>query len=180
MKFAVPCNEADIIIVVVSCLSELFHVSVLLLSVNQHIEWLTIICFSQCEELKYSESDSMAYECLWHLQLWTMYCESLAALSFTDTDSYVNAHQTVMDFWGRVTPGILQLLSHSKVVRLFSCYDTVKTCCLSQQIYSHDTDRLWCWQWFIRVQSCAVHRTDCDILLTLALTLTWTQLGMTQ
>jgi len=117
MKFAVPCNEADIIIVVVSCLSELFHVSVLLLSVNQHIEWLTIICFSQCEELKYSESDSMAYECLWHLQLWTMYCESLAALSFTDTDSYVNAHQTVMDFWGRVTPGILQLLSHSKVVR---------------------------------------------------------------
>jgi len=58
------------------------------------------------------------------VQLWTMYCESLAALSFTDTESYVNAHQTVMDFWGRVTPGILQLLSHSKVVCLFCCYDT--------------------------------------------------------
>jgi len=50
-------------------------------------------------------------------QLWTMYCESLAAMRFTDSESYVNAHQTVMDFWGRVTPGILQLLSHSKVVR---------------------------------------------------------------
>ena len=52
------------------------------------------------------------------VQLWTMYCESLAALSFTVTESYVSAHQTVMDFWGRVTPGILQLLSHSKVVCL--------------------------------------------------------------
>ena len=57
-----------------------------------------------------------------------MYCESLAALSFTDTESYVTAHQTIMDFWGRVTPGILQLLSHSKVVgvtiRVFYCYST--------------------------------------------------------
>ena len=57
--------------------------------------------------------------CVTRVQLWTMYCESLAALSFTVTESYVNAHQTVMDFWGRVTPGILQLLSHSKVVCLF-------------------------------------------------------------
>jgi len=48
-----------------------------------------------------------------------MYCESIAALSFTDTESYINAHQTIMDFWGRVTPGILQLLSHSKVVCSF-------------------------------------------------------------
>jgi hypothetical protein len=50
-------------------------------------------------------------------QLWTMYCEALAAMSNVATsESFVVAHQTVMDFWGRVTPGVLQLLSHSKVL----------------------------------------------------------------
>ena len=48
-----------------------------------------------------------------------MYCESFAALSSPLADSYTTAHGTVMDFWARVTPGILQLLSHSKVVSLF-------------------------------------------------------------
>ena len=74
-----------------------------------YCEWLCVTCVQlwtmYCEWL-----------CVTRVQLWTMYCESLAALSFTVTESYVNAHQTVMDFWGRVTPGILQLLSHSKVV----------------------------------------------------------------
>ena len=56
-----------------------------------------------------------------------MYCESYAEQQTVDSDSYITAHTTVMDFWGRVTPGILQLMSHSKVVSvtlaLKSCYD---------------------------------------------------------
>jgi len=50
------------------------------------------------------------------VQLWTMYCESHAAQQTPDSESFLASHATVMDFWGRVTPGILQLLSHSKVV----------------------------------------------------------------
>ncbi|XP_052767692.1 protein unc-79 homolog [Mya arenaria] len=49
-------------------------------------------------------------------QLWTMYCESIAAMYNSTSENYVAASSTVMDFWARVTPGILQLLSHSKVL----------------------------------------------------------------
>ncbi|CAD5115352.1 DgyrCDS4332 [Dimorphilus gyrociliatus] len=43
-------------------------------------------------------------------QLWTVYCE---CSSTPEQDQ--ESHTTIMDFWGRVTPGALQLLSHSKV-----------------------------------------------------------------
>lgn len=44
-------------------------------------------------------------------QLWTVYCERAATYSST------TAFAHLVDFWARVTPAILQLLSHSKVVR---------------------------------------------------------------
>ncbi|XP_046579791.1 LOW QUALITY PROTEIN: protein unc-79 homolog [Haliotis rubra] len=47
-------------------------------------------------------------------QLWTMYCESAAALHPQNSEQYQSASAHIMDFWARVTPGILQLLSHSK------------------------------------------------------------------
>ncbi|XP_064622108.1 protein unc-79 homolog isoform X4 [Lineus longissimus] len=47
-------------------------------------------------------------------QLWTMYCET-AANHNPHSEASSAALYTVMDFWGRVTPGVLQLLSHSKV-----------------------------------------------------------------
>ena len=50
------------------------------------------------------------------LQLWTIYCETFAVFSTPGSETHVQAHATIMDFWGRVTPGVLQLLSHSKVV----------------------------------------------------------------
>ena len=50
-------------------------------------------------------------------QLWTMYCETFANINAASSDMYNIAHTTIMDFWGRVTPGVLQLLSHSKMVR---------------------------------------------------------------
>ncbi|ESO85360.1 hypothetical protein LOTGIDRAFT_154853 [Lottia gigantea] len=49
-------------------------------------------------------------------QLWTMYCESAAAMHPQNSEQYDTASAMVMDFWARVTPGILQLLSHSKVL----------------------------------------------------------------
>lgn len=44
-------------------------------------------------------------------QLWTMYCEQVNRGH--DPEALV----AIMDFWARITPGILHLLSHSKVVR---------------------------------------------------------------
>ena len=62
-----------------------------------------------------------------------MYCESAAAQYNSSSEQHMTASINVMDFWARVTPGILQLLSHSKVVGKFlkpfiiqlvkNCYD---------------------------------------------------------
>ncbi|KAF7637463.1 hypothetical protein Mgra_00002982 [Meloidogyne graminicola] len=47
-------------------------------------------------------------------QLWTIYCEQTASLSRSE-DMVTRTMQQLLDFWARVTPAILQLLSHSKV-----------------------------------------------------------------
>lgn len=52
-------------------------------------------------------------------QVWTMYCESYAALNSPQSETYTLAHTTIMDFWARATPGVLQLLSTSKVVSVW-------------------------------------------------------------
>ncbi|XP_070180605.1 protein unc-79 homolog isoform X2 [Littorina saxatilis] len=49
-------------------------------------------------------------------QLWTMYCESAAAMHAPSSEQHQTDMAMIMDFWARVTPGILQLLSHSKVL----------------------------------------------------------------
>nr|KAG5704260.1 hypothetical protein BaRGS_012548 [Batillaria attramentaria] len=49
-------------------------------------------------------------------QLWTLYCESAAAMHAPSTQQHQLDMAMIMDFWARVTPGILQLLSHSKVL----------------------------------------------------------------
>lgn len=49
-------------------------------------------------------------------QLWTMYCEQLAALNNPSGEYHHAASLTISDFWAKVTPGILQLLAHSKVL----------------------------------------------------------------
>ncbi|OUC42974.1 hypothetical protein D917_10138 [Trichinella nativa] len=48
-------------------------------------------------------------------QLWTVYCEE-AVLHALDDSVKEDAMASVMDFWSRITPAILQLLSHSKVL----------------------------------------------------------------
>ncbi|XP_041469783.1 protein unc-79 homolog [Lytechinus variegatus] len=49
-------------------------------------------------------------------QLWTMYCEQMACMNTPNSDAHTSATFSIMDFWSRVTPGVLQLLSHSKVL----------------------------------------------------------------
>ncbi|KAI1729072.1 cation-channel complex subunit UNC-79 domain-containing protein [Ditylenchus destructor] len=46
-------------------------------------------------------------------KLWTIYCERVSTRS---EDFYTKAMENILDFWSRVTPAILQLLSHSKVL----------------------------------------------------------------
>lgn len=41
-------------------------------------------------------------------QLWTMYCEVVAVVTQSP-----ESQRTITEFWCRVTPGVLQLLSHS-------------------------------------------------------------------
>ena len=54
-------------------------------------------------------------------QLWTIYCEQAAAASAlqnqNQTEFSSNAILTGLEFWSRVTPSILQLMAHNKVVR---------------------------------------------------------------
>ena len=50
------------------------------------------------------------------IKLWTMYCEEAALLTAPHSEAKKYASGIILEFWGRVTPGILQLLSHSKVV----------------------------------------------------------------
>ena len=55
-------------------------------------------------------------------QLWTVYCEQLASQNPPGSDA---AHQNILvltDFWTKVTPGILQIISHSMTVSLIVLY----------------------------------------------------------
>lgn len=53
-------------------------------------------------------------------QLWTIYCEQAAAapslLNQNQTEFSSGAILTGLEFWSRVTPSILQLMAHNKVV----------------------------------------------------------------
>ncbi len=49
-------------------------------------------------------------------QLWTIYLEQTIMLLPAKDDSHLLAGSILLDFWGKVTPGILQLVSHSKVL----------------------------------------------------------------
>lgn len=60
-------------------------------------------------------------------QLWTIYCEQAAAApslqNQNQTEFSSSAILTGLEFWSRVTPSILQLMAHNKVVRVhFNAY----------------------------------------------------------
>lgn len=51
-------------------------------------------------------------------QLWTVYLEQSSNSNLPSSEAYYVTMSILFDFWGKVTPCILQLVSHSKVVRL--------------------------------------------------------------
>ena len=50
-------------------------------------------------------------------QLWTVYLEQTIVQLPNKDENQILASSILLDFWGKVTPGILQLVSHSKVTR---------------------------------------------------------------
>lgn len=49
-------------------------------------------------------------------QLWTMYCENLCNMHPAMSEQYQFCQSTLDDFWAKITPGVLRLVGHSKVM----------------------------------------------------------------
>lgn len=65
-------------------------------------------------------------------QLWTIYCEQAAAApslqNQNQTEFSSSAILTGLEFWSRVTPSILQLMAHNKVVSVLHCLFPAEIC----------------------------------------------------
>lgn len=68
-------------------------------------------------------------------QLWTIYCEQAAANPTNQNQNEFSscAILTGLEFWSRVTPSILQLMAHNKVVNL----QFIQTLCDSFSLSVH-------------------------------------------
>lgn len=49
-------------------------------------------------------------------QLWTMYCENICGQHPTNSEQYQFSQSTLDDFWAKITPGVLRLVGHSRVM----------------------------------------------------------------
>ncbi|XP_052119474.1 protein unc-79 homolog isoform X4 [Frankliniella occidentalis] len=49
-------------------------------------------------------------------QLWTVYLEQMASTNVPSSEAHVLTMSILLDFWGKVTPCILQLVSHSRIL----------------------------------------------------------------
>ena len=49
-------------------------------------------------------------------QLWTMYCETLCQQNSSNPEQYQFCQSTLDDFWAKITPGVLRLVGHSRVM----------------------------------------------------------------
>lgn len=92
------------------------------------------------------------------LQLWTMYCEQVALMNPPQSEEHTIASVTILDFWGRVTPGVLQLLSHSKVVKTLNSTSLLfwaRNCfsVIGFGVFIASTDMLWNIHYFINCHS---------------------------
>ncbi|KAK6744197.1 hypothetical protein RB195_011102 [Necator americanus] len=79
---------------------------------SQHMaDYIHFVLAGFADQSKQSVVHMSALFHAFHLcQLWTVYCERAAVFSST------TAFAHLLDFWARVTPAILQLLNHSKVL----------------------------------------------------------------
>lgn len=78
---------------------------------NTHIaDYALIILFSFAEQLKEPLSKSALFHAFNVCELWTLYCDHTTSPGEPSTQ----ATSIVMEFWGKVTPGILHLLTQAK------------------------------------------------------------------
>lgn len=93
---------------------------------NVHNHLTVVFCF----DLDVCCQTSVLHMCsLFHAfmfaQLWTIYCEQAAAApslqNQNQTEFSSSAILTGLEFWSRVTPSILQLMAHNKVVSPLHC-----------------------------------------------------------
>ncbi|XP_076339617.1 UNC-79 domain-containing protein isoform X3 [Tachypleus tridentatus] len=87
------------------------------LEANCHIaEHIQVILAGFAEQ---SKASVLHMSSLFHgfilCQLWTMYCEHMVSLNPPGSEQNTQCSLTLADFWAKVTPGILQLVCHSKV-----------------------------------------------------------------
>jgi len=81
---------------------------------NQMADYIHFVLAGFADQSKQSVVHMSALFHAFHLcQLWTVYCERVSSRS---EDFFTKAMENILDFWSRVTPAILQLLSHSKVL----------------------------------------------------------------
>ncbi|XP_035227755.1 protein unc-79 homolog isoform X3 [Stegodyphus dumicola] len=87
------------------------------LEANGHIaEHIQVILAGFSEQSKVSVLHmSSLFHAFILCQLWTMYCEHMVALNPPGSEQNQVCGLTLTDFWAMVTPGILQLVFHSKV-----------------------------------------------------------------
>ncbi|KAK0414613.1 hypothetical protein QR680_011527 [Steinernema hermaphroditum] len=81
---------------------------------NHMADYIHFVLAGFADQSKQSVVHMSALFHAFHLcQLWTVYCEQASGSS---CESGQQQFSSILDFWARVTPAILQLLSHSKVL----------------------------------------------------------------
>ena len=86
------------------------------LEANVHIaEHIQVILAGFAEQSKASviHMSSLFYAFIL-CQLWTMYCENICSQNPPGGEQAIQAVLVLSDFWAKITPGILQLICHSK------------------------------------------------------------------
>lgn len=94
------------------------------LEANGHIaEHIQVILAGFAEQ---SKASVLHMSSLFHAfilcQLWTMYCEHMVSLNPPGSEQNQLCTLTLTDFWVKVTPGVLQLVCHSKLSDMVSLH----------------------------------------------------------
>ncbi|CEF65747.1 Protein unc-79 homolog [Strongyloides ratti] len=105
-------------------------------SSNQMADYIHFVLAGFADQSKQSVVHMSALFHAFHLcQIWTVYCEQ-HAITCNSSDVATKTMNYILDFWSRVTPAILQLLSHSKVLADMVNLHFVNTMQALQQVNS--------------------------------------------
>uniref|UniRef100_A0A0N5B718 Ubiquitinyl hydrolase 1 n=1 Tax=Strongyloides papillosus TaxID=174720 RepID=A0A0N5B718_STREA len=105
-------------------------------SSNQMADYIHFVLAGFADQSKQSVVHMSALFHAFHLcQIWTVYCEQ-HAITCNSPEIATKTMNYILDFWSRVTPAILQLLSHSKVLADMVNLHFVNTMQALQQVNS--------------------------------------------